>query len=54
MLDGEAAGREASPTGGVLDSQTVKAAFAEVHGFDGGKRTARRKRHSSWTRMGGC
>ena len=38
MLDRKAAGREASPTGGVLDSQTVKAPFAEVRGFDGGKK----------------
>jgi hypothetical protein len=30
LLDREAAGREASPTGGVLDSQTVKAPFAEL------------------------
>jgi putative transposase len=45
MLDREAAGREASPTGGVLDSQTVKAPFAEVRGYDGGKRIVGRKRH---------
>ena len=45
MLDREAAGREASPTGGVLDSQTVKAPFAEERGFDGGKRIVGRKRH---------
>ena len=32
----EQAGREASPTGGVLDSQTVKAPFAELRGYDGG------------------
>jgi hypothetical protein len=38
MLDREAAGREANPTGGVLDSQTVKAPFAEAQGYDGGKR----------------
>lgn len=44
MPDPEAAGREASPTGGVLDSQTVKARFAEVRGFDGGKRIVGRKR----------
>jgi transposase len=45
MLDREAAGREASPTGGVLDSRTVKAPFAEVWGYDGGKRVVGRKRH---------
>lgn len=37
MLDREAAGLEASPT--------VKAPFAEVRGFDGGKRIVGRKRH---------
>ena len=45
MLDREAAGREASPRGGVLDSQTVKAPFAEPRGDDGGKRIVGRKRH---------
>jgi transposase len=45
MLDREAAGREGSPTGGVLDSQTVKAPFAEARGVDGGKRIVGRKRH---------
>lgn len=45
MLDRERAGREASPEGGVLDSQTVKAPAAKKRGFDGGKRMAGRKRH---------
>jgi putative transposase len=45
MLDREQAGREASPSGGVLDSQTVKAPFAEVRGYDGGKKIVGRKRH---------
>jgi transposase len=45
MLDREAAGREASSSGGVLDSQTVKAPFAEMRGYDGGKRIVGRKRH---------
>ena len=45
MLDRDAAGREASPTGGVLDSHTVKVPFAEVRGYDGGKRIVGRKRH---------
>lgn len=53
MLDREAAGREASPTGGMLGgrrsaeghSQTVKAPVAEVRGFDGGRRIVGRKRH---------
>ena len=33
------------PIGGVLDSQTVKAPFAETRGYDGGKRVVGRKRH---------
>jgi putative transposase len=45
MLDRERAGREASPEGGVLDSQTVKAPAAKERGFDGGKRIVGRKRH---------
>jgi putative transposase len=46
MLDRERAGREASPEGGVLDSQTVKAPAPGVQrGFDGGKRIVGRKRH---------
>ncbi|MBX6743529.1 MAG: IS5 family transposase, partial [Acetobacteraceae bacterium] len=45
MLDREAAGREANPSGGVLDSQTVKAPFAEVRGYNGGKRIVGCKRH---------
>jgi transposase len=45
MIDRERAGREASPSGGVLDSQTVKAPFAATRGYDGGKRTVGRKRH---------
>lgn len=45
MLDRERAGREASPSSGVLDSQTVKAPFAETRGFDGGKTIVGRKGH---------
>ena len=45
MLDREQTGREASPTGGALDSQTVKAPFAEARGYDGGKKIVGRKRH---------
>ena len=33
QADREQTGREASPTGGVLDSQTVKAPFAERRGY---------------------
>lgn len=39
-------GREASPSGGVVDSQTVKApAPGAQRGFDAGKKTVERKRH---------
>ena len=45
MLDRERSGREASPEGGVLDSQTVKSPAAKERGFDGGKKMVGRKRH---------
>lgn len=45
MLDRERVGREASPMGGVLDSQSVKAPAATERGFDGGKKITGRKRH---------
>lgn len=46
MVDRERSGREASPEGSVLDSQTVKAsAQGAERGFDGGKKTVGRKRH---------
>lgn len=46
MLDRERAGREASPTAGVLDSQTVKAPAAPGGGgYDAAKRMKGRKRH---------
>ena len=45
MRDRERQGREASPTGGVLDSQSVKAPAARQRGYDAGKKIAGRKRH---------
>ena len=45
MLDRERIGREASPSGGVLDSQTVKAPHAKLHGCDANKQIVDRKRH---------
>lgn len=45
MIDRERAGREASPTAGVIDSQSVKAPAAAKRGFDAGKKVNGRKRH---------
>lgn len=45
MIDRERCGREASPTGGVIDSQTVKAPHAKERGYDAGKKIVGRKRH---------
>ena len=45
MLDRERSGREASPSGGVIDSQSVKAPGAKTRGYDAGKKIVGRKRH---------
>jgi transposase len=46
MLDRERAGREASPSAGVIDSQTIKAPAAPGGGgYDAAKKTKGRKRH---------
>ena len=45
MLDREMQGREASPTAGVIDSQSVKAPEAKTRGYDAGKKIVGRKRH---------
>ena len=45
MLDRERAGREASPSAGVLDSQSVKAPAADRRGYDAAKKVVGRKRH---------
>jgi hypothetical protein len=37
-IDRERAGREASPTAGVIDSQTIKAPMAVTRGYDAGKK----------------
>jgi len=41
----ERAGREASPSAAVIDSQSVKAPHAETRGYDAGKKIIGRKRH---------
>lgn len=45
MVDRERAGREASPSAAVIDSQSVKAPQAETRGYDAGKKIVGRKRH---------
>jgi transposase len=45
MLDRERAGREASPSAAVVDSQSVKAPHAEARGYDAAKKVVGRKRH---------
>lgn len=45
MLDREQSGREASLSGGILDSQSVKAPHGAIRGYDAGKKVLGRKRH---------
>ena len=45
MIDRERSGRAASPTGGVIDSQSIKAPAAEKHGYDAAKKIVGCKRH---------
>jgi putative transposase len=45
MIDRERAGREASPSAGVIDSQSVKAPSAKERGFCAAKKGVGRKRH---------
>lgn len=45
MIDRERAGREASPSAGIIDSQSVKAPAAKTRGYDAAKKITGRKRH---------
>jgi putative transposase len=45
MMDRERAGREASPSAGIIDSQSVKAPSAKARGYDAAKKVVGRKRH---------
>jgi putative transposase len=45
MLDRRYSGRDVNPTAGVLDSQSVKAPYAQQRGYDAGKKITGRKRH---------
>jgi putative transposase len=45
MMDRERAGREPSPSAGVIDSQTIKAPAARERGYDANKKIVGRKRH---------
>jgi putative transposase len=44
MIDRERSGREASPSAGIIDSQSIKAPSAKARGFDAGKKILGRKR----------
>ena len=45
MMDRERAGSEASPSAGIVDSQSVKAPSAKARGYDAAKKVVGRKRH---------
>jgi putative transposase len=45
MVGREPAGREARPSAGVIDRQTVKAPHSKARGYDANKKIVGRKRH---------
>jgi transposase len=45
MMHRRQCGRNAMPTAGILDSQSVKAPYAAQRGYDAGKKITGRKRH---------
>lgn len=54
MLDRERSGREASPSAGILDSQSVKAPAARQRGYDAGKKIVGASAMSPSIPMAGC
>jgi transposase len=52
MIDRERAGREASTSAAVVDSQSVKAPAVPARGYDAGKKTNGRKRHIAVDTLG--
>ena len=55
MVDRERAGREASPSAAVIDSQSVKAPHGNSRGYDAGKKVVGRNGATSrLTPTGGC
>ena len=54
MIDRERSGRAASPTAGVIDSQSVKAPAARKRGYDAARRLSAASAISRSTPTGGC
>lgn len=54
MLDREMGWRGASPSAGVIDSQSVKAPHGKTRGYDAGKKIVGRKTTPPSTPTGGC
>ena len=54
MIDRERHSREASPTGGIIDSQSIKAPKAKARGYDAGRRSPDASATSRWTPTDAC